>query len=291
MRCVGLLFLLLAASEAGAASIQEDFSVNPAVHGWQTFGNSSLFHWNVTNLNLEVTWDSLQPNSYFWRPLGTVLAKEDAFSVEFDLTMIDANATGFFQLAIGLFNHVDATGPGFSRATGNARNLFEFDYFPDGGFGPSVDATMSDRTVSSTDVSHFYFAYDNVPLDPGTTYHVLLSHGAGDSVITGLVNVQGQSYTSLPYVYPGPIEDFRLDALSISSYTTQDDPYGDLLLAHGVIDNINVLLPPLPVDFCVGGFTNGIWQVQFTSRTNWSYDLQRTTDFRSWTNVANSAGM
>jgi len=91
-------------------------------------------------------------------------------------------------------------------------------------------------------------------------------------------------------VYPGPIEDFRLDALSISSYTTQDDPYGDLLLAHGVVDNINVLLPPPPVEFCTGGFTNGVWQVQCTSRTNWSYDLQRTTDFLSWTNVANSAG-
>jgi hypothetical protein len=29
--------------------------------------------------------------------------------------------------------------------------------------------------------------------------------------------------------------------------------------------------------------TNGIWQVQFLSRSNWVYALERTADFQTWT--------
>src|SRR5215472_1451968 len=75
-----------------AGGFVEDFSVPPAQKGWSVFGNAGLFNWNATNQNLEVTWDSSQPNSYFYHPLGTILTKEDDFSFSFDLRLRDATA-------------------------------------------------------------------------------------------------------------------------------------------------------------------------------------------------------
>jgi hypothetical protein len=35
-----------------------------------------------------------------------------------------------------------------------------------------------------------------------------------------------------------------------------------------------------------GNFSNQVWQVQFVSRTNWLYTLQRSTNLQSWTDVS-----
>ncbi|MBI3880698.1 MAG: hypothetical protein HY301_11640, partial [Verrucomicrobia bacterium] len=152
--------LLAAASVAGAATMQEDFAADPASRGWANFGESNLFAWNAANENLEVTWDSSKPNSYFLKPLGTILAKDDDFSLAFDLWLDDiaygttTNKPYTFQIAIALFNLAAATrtnlfvGTGSSAATG-PRSTVEFNYFPDSGFG----ATFSCIAVSSNNGS------------------------------------------------------------------------------------------------------------------------------------------
>jgi len=283
-------FALFVFCSASASVFQDNFSSDPFADGWRIFGESSAFHWNSTNGNIEATWDSTKPSGYFYHPLGTTLAIEDAFSLEFDLNLVDAEASGFFQLAIGLFNLGNATNSGFSRATAAAPNLFEFDYYPDGGFGPSIDATLADSTVTATNTSHFYFAYDNLPLDPGIVYHVVLTHSASSQIVAGMLLTNGQVYTSLPSTFPGPITDFRLDTVSISSYTSNDDPYGDSVLAHGTVGNIVVTLPSPPITTVTGGFgSTRAWEVQFASRTNWVYALQRTLDFQSWSDVSAGA--
>src|SRR5882724_2650737 len=75
-----------------AATITEDFSTDPAAHGWQIFGATNLFHWNSSSQNLEVTWDSSQTNSYFHHSLGTILTRADDFQISFDLTLNDIQA-------------------------------------------------------------------------------------------------------------------------------------------------------------------------------------------------------
>ena len=45
--------------------------------------------------------------------------------------------------------------------------------------------------------------------------------------------------------------------------------------------NLAVTLPP-PAQNLAGGFSNGVWRVQFTDHTNWLYTLERSTDFVSW---------
>ena len=83
-----------------------------------------------------VTWDSSQPNSYFYHPLGTILTRNDDFSLEFDLQLNDAEASGYgFELAIGFLNLAEATSTNFNRSTGaNSPDLVEFTYFPDAGY-------------------------------------------------------------------------------------------------------------------------------------------------------------
>ena len=292
-RCILVVSAFLLFRLACAAAVfQENFSADPATAGWIVYGDGNLFHWNSTNQNMEVAWDSSRPNSYFYHPLGTTLAIDDSFSLEFDLQLKDVTVTGFFELAIGLLNFSSATSTNFSRANAASPNLFELDYFPDGGFGPSIDATLADMTVSSTNTGDYYFAYDTLPLQPGVTYHVVLNHVAGSATISGTVSTNGRLYTSLPQVFAGPITDFRLDTLSISSYTSTDDPFGDSILAHGVVVNFAVTLPPAPIQNLTGAFRNGLWQTQFLSRSNWLYTLERTSDLHAWTEIsADTAGL
>jgi hypothetical protein len=46
---------------------------------------------------------------------------------------------------------------------------------------------------------------------------------------------------------------------------------------------------PLPIENFTGFFSNGVWQATFSSRSNWVYTLERTTDFQSWTPVSPAA--
>src|SRR5260370_31121341 len=89
-----------------ATVIAEDFTLDPSQTGWRIFGDTNLFHWNATNQNLEVTWDSSQPNSYFYHPLGTIVSRDDDFSLGFDLRLDDigpgpdTNKASTFPIAI-----------------------------------------------------------------------------------------------------------------------------------------------------------------------------------------------
>jgi len=283
-----VLFVLLAAaglsvlSVAHATTLAEDFSTNPLSDDWQIFGNTNLFQWNSTNQNLEVTWDSSRPNSYFYHPLGTILTTNDDFSFAFDIQVSDADATGFFELAVGFLNFEDATNANFARGTGSSSpNLVEFDYFPDAGWGPTLSITMTDTN------SAFDFLEDFVGLDSGVTYHVVLTHPAGAALVSGQVFTNGQLYTALPTCYlSANFTDFRLDTVAVSSYTATNDPWGDSLLAHGSVAHFVVTVPSSPIQNLTNTSSGGIWQAQFISRSNWLYTLERTADFKSWTNIS-----
>lgn len=272
----------LAASSLGAATFDESFSGDPSLDGWKGFGNTNLFTWNSTNKNLEVTWDSSQPNSYFYRPIGTMLGTNDDFSIAFDLRLDDLEVGGFgFELALGFMNFADATNADFLRGTGrDAPNVAEFDYFPDTGFGASIDGTLEDSTATN-----FHFFYLNLPLELGTVYHITLNHPANSAEFTGQVFANGELYgdIAIPYLTP-KFFDFRVDTLSISSFS--DERSFGSILAHGVVDNLAIEFPPPPIQNVSGVFTNGVWGLEFPSQSNWVYTLERTTDFRTWADVS-----
>jgi len=149
--CIAIL--MTAALQCGAAVFQENFATDPFVRGWRTFGDASLFSWNAASQNIEVTWDSSRANSFFRLPLGTIATESDDFSFGFDVRLSDIRLgntpgkTNEFQIAVGLINYASATNASAFRGAGQSaaygvRNLVEFDYFPDAGFGETFASTV-----------------------------------------------------------------------------------------------------------------------------------------------------
>ena len=100
------------------------------------------------------------------------------FSLSFDLQLsdiavgVDSNKPDTFELAVGFINLLNATSTNLERgvginATHGARNLCEFDYFPDSGYG----ATISPTLISSNNQFATMFAHP-FAMDPGALFHV-----------------------------------------------------------------------------------------------------------------------
>ncbi len=295
--CVALSFPPTPATEpVPPTAILEDFAKDPAAAGWLVLGDTNLFHWNTANQNLEVTWDSSKPNSFFYRPLGTTLTRRRDFSLSFDLRLQDIavgttpNKPYTFELAIGLLNLEAAFSTNFVRGTGTSSpNLFEFDYFPDSGFGATVAPTI----ISSNMVFASSF---NAPLEltPNDLFRVTMVFDGSAEELKTSVTRNGAPFGPIKSVVLGPeFTDFHVDHLAIISYSDagQDPLFSGSIRAHGVVDNLLVTLEqPAQMDMDLAGrFVDRQWQVEFTARTAWSYTLYRTADFISWTAVATQA--
>jgi hypothetical protein len=294
-----LLGAVLLAARCLGASWLEDFASKPQDRGWRVWGEESLFGWNIDEQNLDVTWDSSKTNSYWYRPLGTVLTKQDSFSLAFDLRLRDIAigtdpAKPFtFELAVGLVGLREATDRGFFRGSGiNAssgpKNLVEFDYFPDSGFGATVASTV----VSTNNRITFG---DNHPLEltPGDLYHVEMVYESAEQILRTTLRRNGQPYGLPPdnQIRELSLEsfpDFRVDSVAICSYNDgrQTPPqFAGSLRAHGQVDEISMVLPEPPLSAIEGRFTDEGWQVRFVAQTNWLYGLDRSTNFQDWTSV------
>ncbi len=287
--------VLFVAHTRGASRL-EDFSTDPASSGWQTFGDAGLFAWDATNHDLRVTWDSSQTNSYFYHPLGTVLARDDDFAFEFDLRLSDiaTNAkSGPFEIAIGFLNFAEAAATNFERGSGvdavhGPRDIVEFDYFPAGYYPDYGDVLPSlSPTLVSRD-NGFASGFDLLTFTTNDLFHIALSYASSNQTLHTQITRNGAPFGPVSDVSLGTnFTDFRVDTFAVSSYSDYGDIY-DSVLAHGTVDNLLITLPPSPVGELNGSRTGGSWQVQFASRTNWLYTLERTADFHSWTAVSTS---
>jgi hypothetical protein len=288
-----LLLLGFQAPLLSAAIFTENFSTNPAANGWQIFGNTSLFAWDSTNQNLRVTWDSSKTNSYFHLPLSTVLASDDDFNLSFDLTFEDyASGTTpgksfAAPVAIGFFNYDQAAHTNFCRGAGinptyGPKNLVEFNFFPAFDvFLPTIDQII----VSTNNV--WLYNHDNlIEMTPGEIFRVNLDYVAATRTLTTVISNNATQYGQTQTIVVPANFDFRLTRLSISSYSDVRD-IGSVL-AHGTVDNLRVTVPEPPVTHLSGAFVGANWQLQFTSRTNWLYQLERTTNFTTWQAAANA---
>jgi len=274
---VGVVAVLSVCRAFAANTFTENFASDPFQNGWKIFGVTNLFQWDSTNNNLAVTWDSSQASSYFYHPIGTTLASNDDFSMEFDLKLTDATAGGFgSQLAVGFLNYAGATNSNFFRTLGTSPDVVEFDYFPPSQIAASADATLIDSS------NNFFFKFSETFLNPGVTYHIRFSHSADVAGLTGDIFTNGVLFTSLTNTFPSSIGNFQVDTISVNNYA--EDGFGDTILAHGTVGNLAVTLPP-PVRHLGGEFTNGVWQTQFNTYTNSNYALQRSTNLLSWSDV------
>lgn len=279
----GLIFILLswlAVSKMEAASHAEDFTADPFTQGWQIFGDTNLFQWDASNERVNVTWDSSQTNSYFYRPLGTTLAKADDFSLMFEVRLTDI-AIGVnpakpntFEISVGFLNLANATQTNFIRGTGTqSPNIVEFDYFPDSGFG----ATIAPAIVSNNRqfASSFTFPYEMVP---EVLYHITMTYTASNQTLNTVMTANGEPTIAIKPVKLGStFTDFRVDTVAISSYS--DTNSSGSILAHGYVDDLEVTLPPPPVENISLMLLENGSQISWSGRAGWRYALERTTDF------------
>ncbi len=295
-------------SSAPAVTFSEDFSTDPLQNGWNVFGSPNLFQWDSANHQLLVTWDSTQPNSYFYYPLGLRLTRYDDFSFEFDLllndiaTGVDAGKTGPLQIGIGFQNYNAATNVSVLRGYGAVSNIAEFCYYPHGvydfggGFIYDSPASVVPSFVSSTPTfSPNRLNPDYVlTLPTNQVMHIVMSYNGGGQIAAITVTTNGVPVGSVPVlVLNSPTnsnftatDNYSVDVFSITSYTSIGDDF-DSLLAHGTVDNLLVTASIRPIGQVTGGFSAGRgWQAQFFSHSNWVYTLERSIDFGSWAPVS-----
>ena len=297
--CIAIL--MAAALPGGAAVFQENFATDPFARGWRTFGDASLFHWNPADQNLEVTWDSSRTNSFFRLPLGTIVTKSDDVSFSFDVRLSDIrlgntpDKTNEFQIALGLMNYASATGTNAFRGAGQSatygiRNLVEFDYFPDAGFGETFAST-----VVST--NNRIYPMHNFPLrmTTGDTFRITMTYAAGNQLLRTSATKNGAPFGLAPGNSLGDLSlagrnDFRVDSFAIISYSdaiqTGPPAFHGSVLAHGVVDNVQVVVPTHPASNVRLALANSAWQLQFTSVINWTYTLERSEDLVSWASAS-----
>ena len=299
------LFWLVAALSGRAASFQETFASDPLTRGWRTFGDASLFHWNALEHRLEVTWDSSRTNSFFHVPLGTVLTKSDDFSFFFKVRLSDirvgstSGKSNEFEIAVGLLSYASATNANAFRGAGQSatygvRNVVEFDYFPDAGFGDTLATT-----VIST--NNRIFPVHNFPLTLGTgdTFQINVAYTASNQLVRTTANRNGASFGLPPGNSLGDLSligapDFRVDSFAVINYSdaVQAGPpavYGSIL-AHGAIDEVQFVVPDPPVRDLRLRSIDSRWRAEFAGLTNWSYTLERSTNLSAWLPSAAAAG-
>lgn len=292
-------------ASVSATTLVGDFSTDPMQHGWKIFGNEELFHWNSTNQNLEVTWDSTQTNSYFYQPLGTIVTRNDDFSIAFDLTLhdiasgVEPGKTGPLQISFGFLNFAGATSTNFMRGSfGSAPNVAGFDYYTDGFydyFGTIYPSPAATVPAFISGVNSFNYApalisaYDN-QLPENQLIHIEMTYTASNQTARVSVSTNGVELVTLPALvldaannFDAP-ENFAVDTFSISSFSSVGDDY-DSVLAHGTVANLVVTVPPPPVQNFSGSFSNQFWRAEFLSQSNWVYTLERSVDLRSWSEI------
>jgi hypothetical protein len=281
-----------------AAEFTESFASDPFARGWQTAGNAALFQWNPGQGALEVTWDSAQTNSFFYLPLGTVLSKEDSFRWSCLLRMRDVRAgttpgkEAEFPIAIGLLhtqmitNNRAYRGAGVN-ATYGVRNIVEWNFFPDAGFGDTWAATV----VSSNNVYAYSHTFP-VPLVAADAYRITLEYAATNQTLHTFVWRNGQPAFALEPIGLAAIPDFRVDAISITSYSDAVQAglplYHGSVLAHAFVDEMTWHLPPPPVNSLTLQGTAGYREISFTGASNWLHRLERTFNFNHWESVGNA---
>jgi len=300
---------LLVAPGSFGKTVSQNFATNPLQNGWREFGNTNLFHWNSTNQNLEIAWDSRETNSFFYVPLGTSLSRNDDFSFNFDLLVTDVvsgiepGKTGPLEIALGFFNFAAATNTTFMRGSfGSSPSVVEFDYFPKGYYEFGGQTFDVEATATPTFISTNSFSYAPTILAPyimelptNIVVHIQMTFTASSQTLATSLTTNGATFFQPPDVVLTDTntsaftasDDYRVDTFSINSYSSAGDDF-DSVLGHGIVDNVLISFP-LPIENFTGSFSNSIWQASFWSRSNWVYTLERTTNFQSWTPVSPSA--
>ncbi len=290
--------LLATAARSHGQTFADPFDTDPFAREWQVTGDASLFRWNADQTALEVTWDSSRPNSFCHRSLGRVLTREDTFALTFTLRLTDLRVgvnpdkPVEFPIAIGLIQQSMTTDANVYRGTGvnetnGVRNLVEWDFYGDSGFGDTWSTTL----VSSSNVFAYSFAFP-LPLSTGTVYQVTLAYSASNQVLRTSALRNGEPLGPFDPVRLAdqPEFAFAVDAFSVTSYSdaVQAGPaeFNGSVLAHAYLDDVTLTVstssPPPASDLAFERGGEGERGVSFVAQANWLHQLERSLDLIRW---------
>jgi len=294
------LLLGLAAQVNAQRLLVEAFDTDPAARGWTTFGDPSLFTWSAADQRLNVVWDSSKQNSYFHLPLGQSLNAQTPFRLRFKMSLgsvaIGTNPEKpyTFQIALGLVRLANAAAPGYARGAGigpenGPRNLVEFTYFPDSGFGATVAPTIISQ-------ANQYAASFNYPLelDMGPVFEVEMEFTPESKRLRTRVWRDGQVFGTPPgltiddAILPDDFAPFEVDALAISSYSDEGQlppEFSGSVLASGWVDDVELTLPFPDVPALTLSRQGARSVVQFEGRADRMYRLEASADLAQWESV------
>src|SRR5947207_10723384 len=113
-----------------------------------------------------------------------------------------------------------------------------------------------------------------------------MNYSASDQVLRTSANKNGSPVSPLGDVVLPSGFDFRVDAFAVSSYSDaiQAPPamYYGSVLAHGIVDNVLLSLPPPLLTRLSLRRTNSVYVADFLSSTNWLYALEGAGDLKGW---------
>jgi hypothetical protein len=297
MKFLFLLLTTVCAVESAVLPLvlHEDFASNPMTR-WKSVGETNLFQWNSAAEVMEIVWDSSITNSYFYLPLGLNLSREDDFKVEFALRLKDIQIgvnplkPYTFEIAVGLINSTNAFDPATIRGSGvdlvhGTKNVLEFDYFADSGFGATIAPTL---ITAQNQIAYSH----NYPLEliPDTVYRVEMLFTSTNGTLTTSLTANGNAFglppdnTIEPIILTSRFTNIVLNAFAVSSYSDagQNPPqFSGSVLAHGSLDDVKITIYHRPL--LQVAFLEGRLHLYFESEADWNYLIETSPDLLRWT--------
>lgn len=270
-------------------TVEETFETDPFPRGWRLLGEGAPAVWDADSGRVRFEWDSSKPNAFFARPLGVELRRSDDFEFGFDLELTThavgttASKPGTFPIAVGLIRMEEAVEGTFLRGTGTSTpDLVEWAWF---GADATISASISPVMTSTNRPPRWAFRDSYVELTTGHVYQVEARYTATDSTLRFTLRVDGEPGPDIrPVVLPSTFTDFRVDAISFTSYSDagQDPRYAGSVKATAWVDAVRWVTPDVPrpqLQLMVGSDPK---QLQCLTQVGWFYQLEASTDLMTW---------
>lgn len=293
---LALVALPHAMPTAVADGFRDDFATDPSAREWTHHGDVSPAAWDASPQRLTVAWDSTAPNRFFLRTLGRELTRADDIRVRFrlgleEIATLDPDAT--FPISIGLIRREDALTTHFFRGAGvnptwGPRNLVEFAYFP---ASRSITPTLSATAVASNNLRWAMVNLFPFEIATGASLDVELQFHSVPQTLTLTITRDGVPWAHGTTSVPAAFGEFRVDAVSVTSYSGDHQPagYGGHVKARGWIDDLEVEYTDPPDGPLTIATESRALRLSIPAPESWVPALQVTTDFSQWSAATETA--
>jgi hypothetical protein len=136
-------------------------------------------------------------------------------------------------------------------------------------------------------------------LEERSTFRITLSYTATNQLLRTTATRDGVPYGIPPAQTLADLAlagrpDFRVDSFAVISYSDAFQPgpssvHGSVL-AHGTVDNVQLRLPPAPVQALQLRRSSNSWRAEFQGARGWVYLLERSEDLKQWRAASRQAG-